>query len=291
MGFDVWKTLFTNDFDCNKYIYHYTSIENALQIIASNQLSFSMLSSSNDFYEEKVRIAYVDVANGKNIEDCAQAQEVNAFFQKRSKLLQLLCFCVDQKPSARKLKRMAFIHTNQSIDKYFDMTGRGFAIPSMWAKYNHKNAVCFIINKASFERYLDADTDFCKHKQIKYLSHDSYFEIDNKKLADLHSRICLYKTRRSSLSRVIKKCPEYIDFNFFHKNIAWQPECEYRYVTVSNSSDELVCVTQLDKYIESIVCNEDIDPANELELNNQIKGMCELKKISFRGKFYTLLEK
>lgn len=291
MGYDVWKTLFTNDFDCDKYIYHYTSIENAMQIITSNQLIFSELNISNDFPEEKVRIGYIDKTNGRNIEDCAQAREINSFLQKRSKLLRLLCFCVDQKPSPKSLKNMAFIHTNHGIDKYFDVTGRGFAAPSMWSQYKHKDAVCFIINKSSFERYLDVDADFCIHKLVKYLGYDSYFEIDSVKLDDLYSRICLYNKRNQPLSRAIKKSPEYFDFNFFYKDIAWQSDCEYRYVAVANYSGDSVCITQFDKYVEGIVCSEDIDPVDEFMLINQINGICELKKISFRDKFHRLLEK
>ena len=291
MGYDVWKTLFTNDLDCDKYIYHYTSIENAMQIIASNQFIFSELNISNDLPEEKVRIGYIDKTNGRNIEDCTQAREINSFFHKRSELLRLLCFCVDQKPSPQNLKNMAFIHTNHGIDKYFDVTGRGFAAPSMWSRYNHKDTVCFIINKSSFERYLDVDAEFCKHKLVRYLDYDSYFEINSIKLADLYSRICLYNKRHLSLSHAIKKIPEYIEFNFFYKHIAWQSDCEYRYVAVADSSDDSVCITQFDKYVEGIVCNEDIDPADESMLINRINGICELKKISFRDKFYRLLEK
>ena len=291
MGYDVWKTLFTRDFNCDKYIYHYTSVENAIQIIQSNQMVFSGLSASNDFLEEKVRIAYIDKANNKNIEDCPEAKAFNCFLQKRSKLLQLLCFCVDTKFPPAKLKKMAFIHTNHNIDKYFDITGRGFASPYMWSKYQHKNAVCFILNKAAFEKYLNADADFWVAKQVRYLGPSSYFEIDSEKLTDLHSKMCLFSKKRISLSRKIIKIPEYIDFNFFFKDISFQGECEYRYVAMANCAEDTVCVTQLDKYIEGIVCSEDIDSEVERDLIALLNNSCDIKKISFRDSFYRLLEK
>ena len=27
MGFDIWKPLYADKFDCNKYLYHYTNFE------------------------------------------------------------------------------------------------------------------------------------------------------------------------------------------------------------------------------------------------------------------------
>lgn len=187
---------------------------------------------------------------------------------------------------------MSSIHEEKEIDKFFDVTGRGFASPFLWSQYKHSNAICLIINKASFERKLNSAARFCIHKPIKYLNYDNWIEIDRQKLDDLYTAITLYEDGKISFLQLIQRCPEYFDYNFFFKNIDWKSENEYRYVAVPNSKDEYVCISGLDDcVIEGIVCSEDIDPANESKLANLINGKYELKKISFRDKFYRLIDK
>ena len=36
MEFDIWKPLYADKFDCNKYLYHYTNFETAIKIISGN---------------------------------------------------------------------------------------------------------------------------------------------------------------------------------------------------------------------------------------------------------------
>lgn len=289
MGYDVWKTLFTDDFNCDKYLYHYTSVENAKLIISCNQLNFSPLNNSNDFIEEKVRISYVNKSDNSYIGNCMQVSQVSEYLRKRSKLLQLLCFSMDSHFTKAKINNLSFIHTKNK-DNYFDVTGRGFAIPCMWAKYipNH-NGVCLIINKSAFESFLEIDVDYFVHDKVKYLNYDKYYEIDNIGLDNLYRKVCLLNSKSISFKRSIQRNSDYFNYNFFHKNIAWQQECEYRYVALKNSCNDTSAVSQFSNYLEGIVCDENIDDVSENEINQQVAGICEIRKLSFCDKYLKLL--
>ena len=58
MEFDIWKPLYVDEFDCDKYLYHYTSFETAIKIIYSNQLLFSLIGRTNDTSESKMKIVF-----------------------------------------------------------------------------------------------------------------------------------------------------------------------------------------------------------------------------------------
>lgn len=289
MGYDVWKTLFTNDFNASKYIYHYTTIENAKQIISANEICFSDLSRTNDLAEEKVRIAYVDKKKAINLENSPQASEINRFFQRRSKLLQLLCFCKDSQYTESKLKNLSHVHPDHNTDQYFDVTGRGFSLPYMWSRYPEGDGVCLIINKAAFEKQIDVDVDFCVHGSVKYYADDRYYKLDCEKQNALYEKLLLYNANRASVSRVIQKEPVYIEYNFLHKNIAWLREQEYRYISLKNQLAEQVSVKALGTYLEGVVCSEKIRLLDEKDLKKLVCKICELQKITFRDKYYRLL--
>lgn len=56
--FEIWKALYVDEFDTQKYLYHYTSAETAMKILHRNNLLFGKLSNVNDTTEAKIRISF-----------------------------------------------------------------------------------------------------------------------------------------------------------------------------------------------------------------------------------------
>lgn len=50
----------------DQYLYHYTTMEKAYSILCSNELWFSELTSTNDIFEQKVKISFNDVKKPHN---------------------------------------------------------------------------------------------------------------------------------------------------------------------------------------------------------------------------------
>lgn len=56
---DVWYTWHDTEFDCEKYLYHYTSVEKASKILYYKTLRFLPIVNTNDTIESKVRLKNV----------------------------------------------------------------------------------------------------------------------------------------------------------------------------------------------------------------------------------------
>ena len=65
MGYEIWKTI--DQVDTQKYLYHYTSMENAYKILYSKVLRFSNLCSTNDIFEQRPKLIFEDLSNTENI--------------------------------------------------------------------------------------------------------------------------------------------------------------------------------------------------------------------------------
>ncbi|MCM1067799.1 MAG: DUF2971 domain-containing protein [Muribaculaceae bacterium] len=109
-----------------KYLYHYTSMYNAFQIINMGKLRFSRPADSNDI-NERVRDIYVDFKDDASEEDLDRAYQEAV--EKIHKYVQL--------SFTEKGKR------------------EGYAIPAMWGHYADRGrGVCFVFDKSALLRKL-----------------------------------------------------------------------------------------------------------------------------------------
>lgn len=95
MSYDVWKTLYTGDFDSSKYLYHYTSMDKAIKIIHSNELRFSHIGRTNDTSESKLKIIYIHSTTKETLCMDERIEKVSKYFKEYHNIVRLLCFSMD----------------------------------------------------------------------------------------------------------------------------------------------------------------------------------------------------
>lgn len=287
MSQNVWRTLFTENFDCNQYLYHYTTVDKAIKIIFSNQLWFSKITKTNDTTESKVRIRYVKNNTHEPIKSDKRTEVVSEYLSKNTDTIRILCFSRDIPITPKDMKKAMVLHKNHDKDKYFDVSGRGFALPRMWAQYasNHEG-VCFIIDKQSFKEKLTSLV-YLKESPVKYRSFFASYEIDESQLEQLYMRITQYSNGYLSFFNLLDKDSHFIEYNYFMKQKDWENEHEYRFVTlVDNSSygkEDLkeVQIDGLFDFVKGIVIGEKIDSAYENVIRKTVDGRCEIKRIRY----------
>lgn len=282
MSYDVWKTLFTGDFDSTKYLYHYTGIEKAIKILYSNKLRFSEIQKTNDTAESKIRIVYknnngqiMDKNNGK-------VQIVSDYFKQYHDIVRLLCFSMDQTLSSKNYKEAVNCHPNHKLDQYYDVSGRGFALPRMWAQYATDNSgVCFIINKELFEEQLQKQVQIYTSRKVVYKSFFTHFTIGEDKLDSIYEKVKMVTNGSLPLISLIQNDEDFQKYNFFVKLKDWENEHEYRYIAVIEEKKPPLEIGNLQKYLAGVVIGEKIDPAFETVIKKLVFDNCSVKKISF----------
>ena len=282
MGYDVWKTLYTNDFDTSKYLYHYTTIEKAIKILHSQTLRFASISSTNDTTESRMKLIYTDASNNELPKDDKRVKVVDDYFKTYYKLIRLICFSGDSPLTNKDKDKAQKLHVDHETDKYFDISGRGFALPRMWSQYASNNeGVCFIVNKEMFEIELKKKLEFFKHKPVKYKGFFDSHVIDEEKLNILYNRVKSHTNGSLTLLSQMSSDAKFLEYNFFTKLKDWENEREYRYVTFTNDANEHVEIGNIYSYLEGIVIGEKIDPAYESVIKMKVSSKCRVKKISF----------
>lgn len=282
MGYDVWKTLYTNDFDTSKYLYHYTTIEKAIKILHSKSLRFAAISSTNDTTESRMKLIYVDSKNNELPKDDNRVKVVDDYFKTYYKQIRLICFSRDVPLAAAEKNKAKNLHVNHETDKYYDISGRGFALPRMWSQYASNNeGVCFIINKNQFESELDKKLDFYRHDRVKYKGFFDSHAIDEEKLNILFNKIEAHTNGNLTLLNLMSSNEKFLEYNFFAKLKDWRNEREYRYVTFTDNVEKNVEIGNLFSYLEGVVIGEKIEPAYESVITMKVDTKCRVKKISF----------
>lgn len=130
---------FQKTFAETEKLYHYTSFESAIKILASHRLRYSQLKGLNDI-NESYRPACLKF-NGVFPADKSFEDLENAAQQFRQ-----ISFTMDENEQP------------------------GFAIPAMWAHYAQKgNGVCLVFDKAKLERRLKSQSKHVAFQKICYV--------------------------------------------------------------------------------------------------------------------------
>jgi len=183
INIEIWKTLFDDDFDTDKYIYHYTNFENAQKIIESKCLRFSRLGKTNDTSEAKARISYI----GKSKDFEKKVNTVDEFFNKNIDYVRTLCFSTDI--TIKKDKKFHELKNNRHR-QYCDISRRGFALPRMWAQYAENNeGVCLIVNKEKLESKFKKKAVIHKSAKVKYKQFFENYQINEEKQNEIYEKI------------------------------------------------------------------------------------------------------
>ena len=270
MDIDIWKPRYGTDFDQTKYLYHYTSIEKAISIIHSKHLLFSQLAKTNDTTESKVRISYMSDSSDEKVKD------LEKFFEEHFQLIRLLCFCTDV-PALNSTQKQ-FLE-NDRRRRYRDVTGRGLALPRMWAQYAANNGgVCFIVNKNKLEKQINKSALTLISLKVNYKSFFSSYTMNETDLNNLHGKITSGPMLFNDIIRAGKFFSKHM---FFTKSKDWEGEHEYRYITIVKKEEEVFKTGDLFDYLEGVVVGENIIPAYKKVIKIMLEGQSQIRRIVF----------
>lgn len=272
---DTWFTWHDRKFDCNKYLYHYTSVEKAIKILFNGTLRFAPITKTNDILESKVKIHFSNIRYVKDF--YTKAAKIREYMKNYNHSLQLLCFYKDQDRDKHNYQ----IYTKENDLYAVDMTGRGFSFPRMWAQYGDNNTgVCFVINKQDFETELKlTNMELIYDDNVQYKSVFDVFDMEGEEFENFYDAI--QKETAGQEKVCFPNHMEYIRYSFFTKHLDWNNENEYRYLIYS-SKQEINELCNLNKFLSGIVLGENIDSVQEWiiqKLAEQYKY--DIKKMSF----------
>ena len=266
---NLWLSPIDPQFNDDMFLYHYTNFETACKILYSESLRFSSLSKTNDTVEAKLKIKTKNAADEKTLKDI-----IEIFERINKSNIQLLCFSKDYIDS--KIKKSAKTITG-------DLSGRGFALPRMWAQYGeNNNGVCFIINKQKFINKIN-NTKRLKKKvlhndDVKYKSVFIPYIIESDEINELKDYFSNPDDKILNYGFFIDN-EEFIKYNYFNKSTDWIQEREYRFLAYDDSP---LFIGNLKEYLVGIVIGEKMEDVNEKIMHNLSKCVCkEIKKIKF----------
>lgn len=265
----AWFTLYQKPFERTSYLYHFTSVEKATLILDGDSLRFSKITSMNDTLEAKPKMNLIGTNSSEelsNIFNCIN--EIN------KKYIQLLCFTMDTD-----IER----ETGNQWLHYNDYTGRGFALPRMWAQYaNNNDGVCFIFNKRKLQSLISDELgeNLIYQNKISYISQYSQ---ENNKIFDYEQLRFLLKSNNELAKNIqfvsfLKNNIDFTKHNYFSKLKDWENENEFRVLAYG---EEEFYIQKIKDAIVGIVIGEQIKPNNEKIIKMFCKKVCEIKKIFF----------
>ena len=273
---DVWKALYIDEFDTQKYLYHYTSAETAMKILHSNILLFGKLSNANDTTESKIRISF-EPSRLSDKHYLAKCQAITKYLRENKDGFQLLCFSMDTHVKAEMRKK--YLKKISENEAYYDVYGRGFALPRMWAQYaqNH-NGVCFVINKEKIIEKVRMERSFFESGSVHYADIASTYHIKEKQVDSIYNKI--KNEANGDLPYLAEmKNDDFLTYNFFEKSADWSNEQEYR-IIIYSSTDERQKIPNLADAVEGIVVGERIDDTHKDILRVLFEKHFKNKKIS-----------
>lgn len=215
--------------DSGFYLYHYTSAETALKILASGSLRMGQYRKTNDPKESKDWHFSVGVINnGKTINQPSAQRMSNWLSEKIKSSARVLCFCTDTPPLTG--------------DHIKDIYKRGYCKPRMWAQYGDSHSgVCLIFRT---EQFLEA-TRFRFGKSIprfygnvKYVNRpvvsDCFSPSEAPYIIDLESYKSLGQDRYYLQHALMHR-----HRLFLEKMDDWSNEREWRIVTFQDGDEEV----------------------------------------------------
>ncbi len=255
--YDIWKALYVDEFNHKKYLYHYTSADSATKILHTNSLLFGKISKTNDTTESKVRISFDPPSTAdKNYQK--KCDSISNYLTSNKDIFQLMCLSTDTKLTPA--ERRKYLLKITSNDKYYDVSGRGFALPRMWAQYAHNHeGVCFVLNREKLIQMIKDNFSFYRADYVKYSNICDRYHFDNQKINSLYQKISTSTNGNLPLLSQVND-NDFLLYNFYNKSSDWENEHEYRVIIyVDPTNAERVKIPKITDAIEGIVIGERMD--------------------------------
>lgn len=251
----AWLTLDNKNFNADEYLYHFTSIEKANLILYGDCLKFAKISNLNDTIEAKPKI---------DLKYCpANIEYINQNY------MQLLCFSRDIKDYNIDDD---FNNNNNFISDY---TGRGFALPRMWAQYaNDNDGICFVFNKSLLLE------ECCRQLYDKTIMFGNVDYISKYKKINTHFDETLFfrKLKNNEILSFFKSNTEFTKINYFYKLKDWENEHEFRILAFGKNDHY---IKNIRNALVGIIIGEKIKPTDKKIIELFCNNMFEIKKINF----------
>lgn len=266
----AWFTLYEREFQTGNFLYHYTKIGNAAKILNNNSLKFSKISSANDPLEAKPKISKLDADTGYDF-----STAIKLFKDINAEDIQLLCFTQDMDKQDDNV---------DTIVRFTDYSGRGFAFPRMWAQYaNNNEGVCFVFDKKILTQLIQDNIGITllHYGAVDYVSQFATTPLKAKTIENFLTVVNRYRSKLQKgvyYNNFFKCNSEFVEYNYFKKLDDWQGEKEYRFLAFG---DEEYVIQDIDKALVGVIIGEKTNPTDEKIIRMFCDGMCELKKISF----------
>lgn len=251
-----------------KYIYHYTSMETAINyIIASNKIRLSSLENTNDPEEvERLKSIALNGSKGHGKEDMEMLMYSKHIL---SKFFLSASFSLD-KPYA----------VPCNTKNYFDIQDhvtRGYLFPRMWALYgdNHKG-ICLCFNRQKLEEIAKKQfgSDNIFFKKVEYIGGDlnsfyksRYHNMDNVPL--------IFSPTIDFLPDMVNHIIEHKDFFFFSKQSDWIEECEYRFIYTKRECTPLFEYLDFGDSLEALILGHRFP----IEKGDDVYDLCEANNL------------
>jgi hypothetical protein len=222
-----------------KYVYHYTKVDTALNyILKMGKLRLNSFSKVNDPRESKnwSIITTVSPSSDLNLQEWDALSDVVSDALKRN--VKLVCFSKDS-PLA----------VSQQMPE--SRISRGFAKPSMWHHYaNAHNGVCLVfdINKlnTSFQKQVNANNLFSRS-----VSYSNKGMVPNFHNYPFSVNLIGLESEHQFIDYLSKHLEQWLPNLFFSKLNDWSNEAEYRWVYFDDQQDPILLM--FDDALEGIV--------------------------------------
>ncbi len=264
----MWYTWYDRKFDAKKYLYHYTSINAALKILDSEKLRFSMISRANDTIESKPKIEFPYDDSDSDIEE--KISTVKDHIQNINKYhIALLCFSKDapkSKNNAGKEKSQTSIDENQY---YTDLSGRGFALPRMWAQYAEDNCgVCLMFNREKLLSEVNKQLSgfFIEAMDVTYKKNFECVKLDKELFDSIYLQLSQDKSILVMNSFLKDKANrDFVIYNYFTKSMDWKNENEFRILMCFDKSAnaKFYYLNHIFDFLEGIIIGENTSETDE----------------------------
>ena len=237
---------------------------------------FGKLSNANDTTESKIRLSFdvsTDILSKAYLKKC---QAITDYLKDNKEGFQLLCFSMDTRVSSK--MRREYLKRISENEAYYDVYGRGFALPRMWAQYAHNhNGVCFVFSKEKLIEKIKSERSFCEAHEVNYSDVVSTYHIKAKQVDSLYDKIKLDSNGNLPYLTEMKN-NDFLKYNFFSKFSDWSNEQEYRIIIYSYKSERQK-ILKLSDAIEGIVIGERMDETNKNILSMMFEKLFRNKGI------------
>lgn len=267
---NVWSAWYLRTFDADKYVYHYTSFETAIKILYGDNLLFAPLSRTNDTAEQKSRIAYDFDSDDAFMKDKEKFEKYWLNWTANSKVL---CFSRDREKSAVSLEGV-------KVQNKMEMSGRGFALPRMWAQYaGTHSGVCLIFRKKELIDRVERHNPDAMWDNILYTEWYDRFPLSRATFESMMEIIC----RRNNTiyaSELFKKYPEFANHLFFTKLLDWKGENEFR-IVIPDTNENVIEVDGVADMLAGVAVGERMSESYGQVLRKLIPKGVDLSRMSF----------